>query len=32
MQDGERGGKKEGILQETQKEIDLSSCLSHFAE
>lgn len=32
MQDGAGGGKEEGILQETQKEIDLSSCLSRFAE
>ena len=32
MQDGAWGGEEEGILQETQKEIDLSSCLSHFAE
>lgn len=32
MQDGAEGGKEEGILQETQKEIDLSTCLSRFAE
>lgn len=32
LQDGARGGKEEGVLQETQKEIDVSSCLSRFAE
>lgn len=32
MQDGAGSGKEERILQETQKEIDLSSCLSRFAE
>lgn len=32
MQDGAGSGKEEGILQETQKEINLSSCLSRFAE
>lgn len=32
MQDGVGGGKEEGVLHKNQKEIDLSSCLSRFAE
>lgn len=32
MQDGAGSGKEKGILPKYQEEMDLPSCLSHFAE